>query len=297
MNLAHILGNWDLTDTSVKQIYRSTWQIGEAYILKTGTNFEWLKSNLVLINVLKDQNVPVASILPTKDGSDYIVSDGSYYFMSVKIIGENITDIYSSNYIEMSYTLGEIIARLHIAFQKCQDQIYCYDSNFYNELEGWIADTFQDKRITSVPSNIFIECTNYLKDVYPGLPRQLIHRDFHLGNLLFQDNELTGYIDFDLCQINARVFDLCYMSLSFLIDCTDNIEKTSKWFTILRQMIKGYESLLTLTATEKEAIPIMMCAIELLFVAYFYNENNEAFAEGAVKMVLWLWNHRTEIIV
>ncbi len=31
-----------------------------------------------------------------------------------------------------------------------------------------------------------------------GLPRQLIHRDAHIGNMLFQDDMFAGWVDFDL---------------------------------------------------------------------------------------------------
>jgi hypothetical protein len=40
--------------------------------------------------------------------------------------------------------------------------------------------------------------------------------------LLVEDNVLTGCIDFDLSQINARIFDVCYMTSGFLIDNIDD---------------------------------------------------------------------------
>ena len=105
--------------------------------------------------------------------------------------------------------IGKVIARLHNAFRICQDKISVYDNNFYKEIDGWVSQTFRDKNITSVPTEILEECVSKLKNIYPKLPRQLIHRDTHMENMLFENNILTGYIDFDLSQINARIFDLC----------------------------------------------------------------------------------------
>ena len=34
------------------------------------------------------------------------------------------------------------------------------------------------------------------------LPVQLIHRDVHFGNFLFDEGKFSGYIDFDLSQRN-----------------------------------------------------------------------------------------------
>lgn len=295
MDINNILINWGIEHETVKQIYHSAWQIGDKYVLKVGNNFDRLNRNLTLIKVLAEEHIPVATITKTVDGLDYIHKDDTYFFLSKKIIGEHITDIYSDNYKELAYLIGEIIGRLHIAFRVCQERISCYDNNFYDEINGWVLKTFHDKHITSVPTDILNACISELNVIYPKLPRQLIHRDIHPGNMLFQDNKLAGYIDFDLSQINARVFDLCYMALSFLIDNTEDRNKTEKWLEILYNIVYGYGSIITLTNEEKIAIPTMMIAIEMLFVAYFANQDNKGFLDGAAKMLIWLWENKERV--
>ena len=290
-----ILMNWNISNEPIKQIYSSAWQIGDNYILKSGSNLKWLNNNLSIINVLSNYNIPVASIIKTIDGLDYIVKDNTYYFLSKKIKGNHITDIYTDNYKELAYLIGQVIGRLHVAFRECQEKISCYDNNFYDEITGWISQTFRDKEITSVPKDILNECILQLGEIYPRLPRQLIHRDIHLGNMLFEKNELTGYIDFDLSQINARVFDLCYMSLSFLIDNINDEIKTTKWLEILHNIVEGYSSIIPLVCDEKKSIPIIMVAIEMLFVAYFANKNDKSSADGAAEMAIWVWENKERI--
>lgn len=93
-------------------------------------------------------------------------------------------------------------------------------------------------------------------------------------------HQLTGYNDFDLGQINARVFDICYLAISFLVG---NIRS-------------GYDSKLPLSELEKNALPVMMMSIELLFVAYFMKQNDSDNAETAAVMFMWLWeNHHIQV--
>lgn len=291
-----ILTNWGISNESVKKIYSSAWDIGGSYILKTGTNFEWLNSNLSLIRVLASYDIPVASIIKTIDGADYITKDNSYYFLSKKIKGEHINDIYGDDYKELSLLIGKVISELHIEFQKCQKILSFRDNNFYDEITDWVLNTIKDKKVNTIPQNILKECISELEAIYPKLPRQLIHRDIHLNNMLFENKVLTGYIDFDLSQIDARIFDLCYMALGFLIDNINDNNKTTKWFEIVRNMVDGYSANIQLTMEEKRAIPIVMMAIEVLFVAYFINENNNEYSDGAGEILVWLWKNKERII-
>jgi Ser/Thr protein kinase RdoA (MazF antagonist) len=295
MEISQVLEKWNITDEHIKQIYSSAWQIGDKYVLKTGSNIDEVHRNLLIINALSSQNLPVATIIKTVDGLDYIIEDNTYFFISKKIDGEHLADIYNSKYSELAYLIGEVIGKLHIAFRACQEKISCNDNDFYGEIIGWVSQTYHDKNITLIPEDILKECVSELKNIYPSLPRQLIHRDIHLGNMLFQNNLLTGYIDFDLSQINARIFDLCYMSLSFLIGNVDNQDKTIKWFEILNNIVNGYSAVISLSHNEKKAIPIMMVAIEMLFVAYFINNNDSECANGAAKMLLWVWENKEKI--
>lgn len=292
-----ILMNWNISNEPIQQIYSTAWQVGENYILKAGSNLKWLNNNLSIINALSNYNIPVASIIKTIDGLDYIFKDDTYYFLSKKIKGNHISDMFTDNYKELSYLIGQVVGRLHAAFRKCQEKISCYDNDFYAEITGWVSKTFRDKEITSVPKDILNECILKLGEVYHRLPRQLIHRDIHLGNMLFEKNELTGYIDFDLSQIDARVFDLCYMSLGLLIDNINDEIKTTKWIEILHNIVEGYNSILPLTHDEKKSIPIIMAEIEILFVAYFENINDKSRADGAAEMAVWVWENKERIIL
>ena len=55
------------------------------------------------------------------------------------------------------------------------------------------------------------------KDLYNKMPHLAAHRDFHPGNLKFQDGKVTGLFDFDWSLMDARSFDV---GLSLMYFCT-----------------------------------------------------------------------------
>ena len=57
--------------------------------------------------------------------------------------------------------------------------------------------------------------------LYDKLPKQLIHRDPNPSNILFDNGIVTGFIDFDLSEINIRLWDVCYCATGILSDGSD----------------------------------------------------------------------------
>ena len=82
-----ILNKWNVSNEKIQQIYKSAWQIGDKYILKTGNNLNELKKNLLIIQALSDQDIPVAIVVKTVNGLDYITIDNEYFFLSRMING------------------------------------------------------------------------------------------------------------------------------------------------------------------------------------------------------------------
>lgn len=123
-----------------------------------------------------------------------------------------------------------------------------------------------------------------LESIYDQLPVQLIHRDVHFGNFLFDQGRFSGYIDFDLSQRNICIFDLCYFLLGLLSE-EEKLEITKEqWFDFGIKVFAGYERKLPLSEIEKQAIPYVMECIELLFVAYFEGQNDVLCAEDAFRI-------------
>ena len=292
---AAILREFGVECTAVEQIYRTAWRINDTYILKVGKDANQIRRHVLITEHLRRFGLPVAQIIPTLSGEAFLTEGECFYLLSKILPGDHIQNIYEQDHAAIAQTSGGVIARLHQALSGVQPFIECWDNNLLDEMQGWIKNAFEADRYSLVSKDAFDATVSALAAIYHRLPRQLIHRDIHFGNFLFEDGEVTGYIDFDLSQINCRAFDLCYFALGLLIDAYQDADKSEKWFEILHGILAGYESTNPLAQEEKRALICIMECIELLFTAYFAKNNNPALAENSANMYKWIEQNKVKI--
>lgn len=279
-----LLPHWNLQHSEIQQIYHSSWQIGSEYVLKIYEDPVPLRQNLTTLQILSNQQIPVAKIIPTTSGDLSITTSGIHCFLSRRLPGSNL--IRMDQEPGLARRMGSIIADLHLAFQALDDAktVNFRNNSLLAEMQSWIRKTLATDGWQYLPESDFDDITEELATIYPELPVQLIHRDVHFGNFLFDQGRFSGYIDFDLSQRNIRIFDLCYFLLGLLSE-EDKLSVTQEqWFDYVRETMNGYEEKCPLTETERHAIPLVMECIELLFVAYFTGQEDTVCAEGAWKL-------------
>lgn len=277
-----ILISWGLKDQNIKQIYDTAWQIGEDYVLKIYHDLDALKRNLEIIRILDSMDIPVGKIIPDQNGEQYIIYEDVYYFLSQKLEGSNLVQISEND--SLALKMGGIIAGLHLAFQRCEDVGTFWNNSLLGEMKSWVKDNFEKHHWEYINKNDYGDIVSNLEKIYDELPVQLIHRDVHFGNFLFNGKKFSGYIDFDLSQRNIRIFDLCYFVLGLLSE-EEKIEmKEDTWYDFVGNVFAGYEKKLPLSAEEKHAVPYVMECIELLFVAWFMEQDDVYCAEDAFKI-------------
>ncbi len=288
-----LLPNWDLQNVSMKQIYSTTWQIGEDYVLKLYNEPESLRQNVLINQHLNKMGVPVGEILPTNKGRLYIEDEGKYFFISRKLQGSNIVNLkFGNNTAEI---VGEIIANLHIAFKSLERKIELGEKSLLCEMNGWVKESFEKCGWQYISCNDYNEIIKNLEQYYSKLPVQLIHKDVHFGNFLFDKGNFSGYIDFDLSQKNIRIFDLCYFLLSVLSE-KEKFEITDeKWFDFAKNVFAGYNRTLELTAEEKQSAVFVMECIELLFLAYYEGQEDFASAKSSYNILKFINGNEKKI--
>ena len=180
--------------------------------------------------------------------------------------------------------MGGIIANLHVAFESLEGKVELWDNSLLDEMKGWVRESFENSGFRNVSREEYEAVCEKLEAVYERLPAQLIHRDVHFGNFLFDKGDFSGYIDFDLSQKNIRIFDLCYFVLSVLSEKEKFEIDEEKWFGFLENVFKGYDKILPLTQEEKESAVVVMECIELLFLAYFDGQEDSALAQKTYKV-------------
>ena len=154
-------------------------------------------------------------------------------------------------------TLGRAIARLHRAMQAARLGECLPRADLAAELRGWVAEQYAAHDPEQLPA---LERTaQQLERLAPQLPRGPIHRDLHSKNLLFDGETFTGFLDFDLAQVNFRVYDLVYLS------CCESLSGPA-----LDALLAGYEDVLPLNTAERAAIPPLTQTCTALYQAILW---------------------------
>lgn len=265
-----LLSHWNLQNKSVANIYNentgrqseNAYYVGNDYVIKFSANYGSIKNNISITNSLEKSNLPVAEIIKTMEGSDYLQNGELYFVVTKRIKGSQLKceDIFKNT--DIAYLIGENIAKLHNALKT-------FDESNYRQ-----ADILEDVK-SALPKfqnsvNLNDDFLKKFSIVYDKLPMQIIHRDINPSNMIFDEGEFNGFIDFDLTEVNIRIFDICYCATAILSECfnNSNIDK-NKWLEIFDNLVKGYESITPLSKYEKQALPYVIYSIQIICIAYF----------------------------
>ena len=91
-----------------------------------------------------------------------------------------------------------------------------YDTVSYTHLDVYKRQRWAlpgAKQALGLTNDFCNEYLNAFSSLYPQLRRQIIHRDPNPGNMICSEDQ-WGFIDFDLAERNARIYDcLLYTSM------------------------------------------------------------------------------------
>lgn len=292
-NLRNILLKWNIKTDDVIQIYDTAYQVSGERILKVYDNRDELERNINIIMILDEMNVPVGKIVETKERKKYVADGEYYYIISKKLPGSNLVNLKEN--LSLALEMGRIIANLHVAFLECEKRVMCRENSLLGELKGYVQPVLLENDWHFVSQEQFEKTVSELEKLYDKLPVQLIHRDVHFGNFLFDKDKFSGYIDFDLSQRNIRIFDLCYFAIGLLSEQENTNLATEEWLEILTNVFLGYNEKKELKEEEKQAVPYVMKSIEFIFVAWFLQEKDMDCVKNAVELITFVDNNSQQI--
>ena len=278
-----ILKFWGLDGaivTPMEQRSESTWDVGGMYVLKHFRAAEDLSRSMKFSRLLSSHGIPVITFIPADDGQ--ITPQDSLYCLMTKLPGKHV-DFYEEQ--SLAHEMGRELARLHIALSDIESKTSCHDSNLLSDWHDRIKPGLGDVSTCMVQSIDTAFC-----DMFPKLPHQLIHRDVHCHNVLFENGRLTGWLDFDLSHRNVRIFDIAYLLSGLLIGIIDNPVKVEKWRSIYIDLLHGYDEVNRLSDNERNAIPVLMIMIEFLFIWYWEEQGDSEQRGIALELATWLYN-------
>jgi len=304
--LRKILENWDIErNLPIRDIYimngatvsGSVWSVGDDYILKTGDR-EKLMKNLKIAKALSKQGFASTLPVPTKTGAEY--PDGKDLFILIYgLKGSPLpqSDRFGGNRAGFGEKYGRSIAQLHKALRTVQKDISFDEVNLYKNVTEWALPNVKQQNIQwnmGLDDSFFDDYTESFRKLYDKLPKQLIHRDPNPGNILFEDGEVSGFIDFDLSEVNIRLWDACYCATGILSESSD--EAYEKWLEVLGGILHGYDSESKLIQEEKQAVFYVICSIQMICIAFFksYDKYKEL-AKMSRRMMQFIIRYKRQI--
>lgn len=287
-----LLSYWNLQDENVSNIYNentgrqseNAYYIGGDYVIKFSANYGSIKNSISITNSLAKSNLPVAEIIKTVEGSDYLQNGELYFVVTKRIKGNQLKceDIFKNT--DIAYQIGGNIARLHNALKAFDESNY-KKSDILNDVKSAFPKV----------QNLVNLNDDFLKNfsaVFDKLPMQIIHRDINPSNMIFDEGEFKGFIDFNLTEVNIRIFDICYCATAILSECFNNsdIDK-NKWLEIFDNLVNGYERITPLSEYEKQALPYVIYSIQIICIAYFSQYDKfENLTKVNIDMLKWIIN-------
>ena len=293
--MKHLLEQWgqELRDAEVTPLRTGVWQIsvaGEVFILKRRSNRSRVWAEYDLINWLIVHEQPVSPLLYTTKEVPWAEYDGSFYILYPYLQGTPGDEL---NHYDQSFawTVGAALACLHqnLASYGATEEFPGFDvfqevaSFAWPTVQGYLGPSFRH-RLQDLEQGI----SRNLINPYEALPRQLIHRDFHPGNLIFSDGSLVGILDFDRVRVGIRLYDLCYLATAVLSQDFEDLKGRDSWFIFVQSLIEGYGSVQPLTQTEGVSFLYVVYLTQFLFIAYQLDAGNTALADLNIAMLLWI---------
>ena len=92
-------------------------------------------------------------------------------------------------------------------------------------------------------------------------PKQIVHADWHPGNMLYRENHVVAVIDYDSARQLPRIVDIANGALQFSIIGGD--EDVNKWPDYIdesrfKRFLRGYDEVMLLSQAEIQAVPWLM---------------------------------------
>ena len=291
-----VLEQWKLSGETVSDFYDAnsgqridnTWRVGERYIMQVGTNVTGLRNHIAVSEKLKAQSFAAALPVKTISGEDFLTEGELYYFVSVRVSGSTLNDrvLFGENGRKLACKLGQAIGKLDHAL--AEFDFICNEPNLLEQMKNRGIPKLRESGCFT--EAFYRDYLAHMEQLYPRLPRQLIHRDPNPSNIISEHGEITGFLDFELTERNVRIFDPCYAATAILsATYEDSTLDRDKWPEILRNIIAGYDAVVRLTEVERAAIPYLIYSIQMTCIAFFSEfERYRALADTNTQMLKWL---------
>jgi Ser/Thr protein kinase RdoA (MazF antagonist)/AraC-like DNA-binding protein len=274
--ISEVLVKWGLQDEKVSdivfpetgEISDSAKYVGSNMVIKYTANLGSVKKTIEISRALNNVGLTAPEVIPTTDGKEYATVGELYFTLTKKVEGERVmaSGLYLDDYKEKARFIGEIVGQLDLALSKIDTIVD--EANLGKTVSEWAIPALKGK--IDLSPEVVEKYAAQFYEFYKELPRQVIHRDPNPSNIILAKDK-WGFIDFELSEENARIFDPCYVATAILSETFEegNEDKLRTWVEVMKEIMYGYDSVVKMTDAEKKAIPYMILANQFVSTAFF----------------------------
>ena len=273
-------------------------RLGDAtYILKRRSNRTRAWEEYDLLKWLSGHKQPVSLLLCTTEEVPWAEYQGSFYILYPYLHGTPGAELASFGQA-FAAEAGSTLGRLHSALADYGSQAEFPGFDLFHEVSSYAwpaAQSYSSEKFHHRLHDLEETISTKLVNPYEVLPRQLVHRDFHPRNLVFQDQQLVGILNFDRVRIGIRVFDLCYLSTAVLSSSFADPKKREEWPSFVQELIKGYGTVQPLERTEGHVFLYITYLIQLLFLADHLDAGDTKGADLSLGILFWIYDQQDSL--
>jgi homoserine kinase type II len=265
---------------------------------------------------LAGQNFPLPHLLGTRDDNNsMLVWNNAIYELFEYIAGEG----YDGS-LDATHSSGRILGLYHKLLAGFRSDYKPPVGSYHNAkaIHQAIRNTICSLPIETRPSSdevsetikaletAYVQCAQGANDL--GLERwaaQIVHGDWHPGNMLFRDGRVIAVIDYDAARLQQRVIDFANGALQFSI--IGGGEDPTKWpeyvdLARFKRFMRGYDSANVISAKEIQAVPYLMCeamiaeaVLPIAATGSFGRIQGFPFLTMIDRKVKWILSHQQEL--
>lgn len=137
-------------------------------------------------------------------------------------------------------------------------------------------------------------------------PRQIVHADWHPGNMLFRENHVVAVIDYDAARLLPRIIDIANGCLQFsIIGGDDDVSTWPEYIdeTRFKRFLRGYDEVMLLSQAEIQVIPWLMAEALIAEAVFpiaatgsFGRLDGLPFLRMVQKKVYWITHHADKLV-
>jgi homoserine kinase type II len=210
---------------------------------------------------------------------------------------------------------GKILGLYHILIRDFHSKYepprgHYHDAKTVNEAFPQIARLLQASPTNNGVEAEVVEVIKSVKKAYKkaadavneiGMPKweaQIVHSDWHPGNMIFDKGHVVAVIDYDAARIRPKVMDVANGCLQFsIVTGGRDLEKWDEKTDVARatQFLRGYDQMNILSKAELQAVPWLMqealiaqAVPPILKTGTFAGLDGFAFLKVMLRKVRWL---------